>query len=186
MHYQNIHIKTAATGLVQVAEHHKSLLSEFSPYLGVICEPSLRLYVPMSSHSPGWGLAEIEEQLRIIRTPEELANPTSPCRANCYTLLAIICSTIYELCSKACCDNGNVLSEDSEVAVLPGVLYDGGGGRRLKDWARIAGTCLTMGHQASLTQWNALLFEMFLGKDTQSGSLFTTSRNNYINHQNPY
>ena len=185
MHHQNIHIDIAATGLDEVAEHHKNLLSEFSPHLGVICEPSLRHFVPMSFHSPGWGLAEIKEQLRIIRTPEELADPKSPCRANCYTLLAIICGAIYGLCSKACFDNGKVLSEDSEVAFIPGVLYDGGC-RRLKEWARIVGTSLMLGHQASLTQWNDLLFEMFLGKDTQSGSLLTTARNNYINQQNPY
>ena len=151
MHHQNIHIEIAASGLNELAEHHKTLLSEFSPHLGAICEPSLRHCVPMSSHSPGWGLTEIKEQLRIIRMPEELANPKSPCRANCYTLLAIICGAIYALCSKACFDNVNVLSEDSEVAFIPGVLYDGGG-RQLQEWARIVGTSLMLGHHASLTQ----------------------------------
>jgi len=182
---QTIHIEIAATDHDEVADHHKNLLSEFSPNLGSVCGPSLRHFVPMSSHSPGWGLVELKEQMRIIRTPNELANPASPCRANCYVLYAIVCGAIYGLCSNACYDNGDVLSEDSEVAFIPDILYDGAG-VRFKKWAEIVGMSLMIGHHTSLSQWNDLLFEMFLGKDTQSGSLLSTARNNYINQQNPY
>ena len=42
------------------------------------------------------------------------------------------------------------------------------------------------GYHTSLNQWNTLLFEMFLGKDTQTGSWGNTAGNKYINRQNPY
>ena len=185
MNNQNIHIETAATSLEEVTEHHKNLLSEFHPNLGSICGPSLRHFVPMSSHSPGWALAELKEQMRILKTPDELADPGCPCRGNCYVLYAIVCGAMYGLCSSACFDNGNVLSEDSEVAFIPDLFYESGGAR-LKRWAQVVGGSLMMGHQISLCQWIDLLFEMFLGKDTQSGARTNTVGNDYIRSQNPF
>lgn len=182
---QTVNITITATDLDEVADHHKNLLSEFSPLLGSICGPSLRHFVPMSSRSPGWGLAELKEQMRILRTPSELTNPATPCRANCYVLYAIVCGAIYGLCSNACYDNGKVLSEDSEIAFIPNALYDGAG-VRLKRWANIVGISLMMHHQTALSDWNDLLFEMFLGKDTQSGSLKSPSSVKHINQQNPW
>ena len=139
----------------------------------------------MDSKSPGWSLAELKEQMRILKKPGELENLKSPCRKNCYILYAIICGALYGLCSNACYDDGSVLGDDSEVAFIPDVLYEGGG-RRLKHWAQIVGCSLMPGYNTSRNQWNDLLFEMFLGKDTQTGSLITTAGNKYIDRQTPY
>ena len=182
---QNIHIDIAESELDGVSEHHKNLTLDFSPHIHKICGPSLRHFVPMDPKSPGWSLAELKEQMRILKTPEELENPKSPCRNNCYILYSIICGALYGLCSNACYDNGSVLGDDSEVAFIPDILYERGG-KRLKHWAQIVGCSLMIGHHTSLNQWNDLLFEMFLGKDTQTGSLITTGGNNYISRQNPY
>lgn len=126
---QNIHIDIAGSELDDVSEHHKNLTLNFSPHIHRICGPSLRHFVPMDSKSPGWSLAELKEQMRILKTPEELENPKSPCRNNCYILYAIICGALYGLCSNACYDNGSVLSDDSEVAFIPDVSH---GVKRLK------------------------------------------------------
>ena len=182
---QNIHIDIAESELDGISEHHKNLTLDFSPQIHRICGPSLRHFVPMDSKSPGWSLAELKEQMRILKKPEELENPKSPCRNNCYILYAIICGALYGLCSNACYDNGRVLGDDSEVAFIPDVLYEGSC-TRLKHWAHIVGCSLMIGYHTSLNQWNDLLFEMFLGKDTQTGSLVTTAGNKYINRQNPY
>ena len=123
--------------------------------------------------------------MRILKTREEYENPKSPCRNNCYILYAIICGALYGLCSKAFYDNGRVLGDDSEVAFIPDVLYEGSC-NRLKHWARIVGRSLMMGHHTSLNQWNDLLFEMFLGKDTQSSSVITTAGNKHINRLDSY
>lgn len=179
---QDIHLEIAESELDGISEHHKSLISEFSPELGRICGPAMRQFVPMSSHSPGWNLSELREQMRVLRTEQELYLPRSPCRGNCYVLYAIVCGALYGLCSNACYDNGNVLSEDSEVAFIPDILYESGG-KRLREWARIVGHSLRS-HQA-FSQWRDLLFEMFLGKDTESGTS-KSSQSKYTNQQNPY
>lgn len=181
----NIRIEVAESELETIASYHKDLMSEFSPHLVSLCGPSLRHYGPMSPHSQGWGLAELKEQRRILKTPDELENPGSPCRGNCYVLYAIVCGAIYGLCSNACYENGNILGEDSEIAFIPDVLYDGAGAR-LKWWARTVGNSLMMGYQTPLSQWNDLLFEMFLGKETLSSASLSTARKSYTNQQNPY
>ena len=177
---QSIHIDIAESELDGVSDHHKNLTMDFSPQIHRICGPSLKHFVPMDSKSPGWSLAELTEQMRILRTPEELENPKSPCRNNCYILYAIICGALYGLCSNVCYDSGSLLGDDSEVAFMPDILYERGG-KRLKDWAQTVGCSLMTGYHTSLNQWNTLLFEMFLGKDTQ-----TNAGNKYINRQNPY
>ena len=180
--YQSIHINIAESELDGVSEHHKNLTLDFSPHIHRICGPSLRHFVPMDPKSPGWRLAELKEQMRILRTREELENPKSPCRNNCYILYAIVCGAFYGLCSNACYDNGSVLGDDSEVAFIPDLLYEHGD-KRLKHWAQIVGSSLMTGHHTSLNQWNDLLFQMFLGKDTQSGSSRITTGNRYISRQ---
>ena len=184
MSQSNIHIEVAEPDTEAITSYHKDLLSEFSPYLVNLCGRSLRHYGPMSSNSQGWGLAELKEQMYLLKTPKELENPTAPSRWNCYVIYAIVCGALYGLCSNACYENGELLDEDSEIVFTPDVLYDGAG-THLKWWARTVGHSLMTGHQTPLTQWNDLLFEMFLVKKTQSTSLSTVG-NNYINQQNPY
>ena len=185
MHNQMIEIEVADSQLVGVSEYHKSLVSDFSPELERICGPAMRHFLPMSPHSPGWNLPELREQMHTLRAEEELLGSRSPCRDNCYVLYAIICGAIYGLCSNTCFDNGNVLTEDSEIAFIPDILYEDGG-EILMRWARTVGHSLR-GRSVGLAQWNDLLFEMFLGKDTESGSLVMgSSKKSYINQQNPY
>ncbi len=184
MFHQNIQIEIADSELLGVSEHHKSLISDFSPVLERICGPAMRQFIPMSPHSPGWNLSELREQMRTLRAEKELLDTRSPCKDNCYVLYAIVCGAIYGLCSKTCVDSGDALNEDSEIAFIPDVLYEGGG-ERLRSWARTVGHSLS-GHNAALEQWNDLLFEMFLGKDTESGSLTASSKKSYIGQQNPY
>lgn len=181
---RSVQIEIAEPELMGVSEHHKSLISDFSPELERICGPAMRLYIPMSSHSPGWNPSELKEQMRTLRAEDELLSTTSPCRGNCYVLYAIVCGAIYGLCSNTCYDSGEILDEDSELAFIPDVLYEGGG-ERLRSWARTVGYSLR-GYNVALEQWSDLLFEMFLGKDTESGSLTVASKKNYINQQNPY
>ncbi|CAF9909591.1 MAG: hypothetical protein HETSPECPRED_009469 [Heterodermia speciosa] len=179
---KHIHIDIAESELDGVSEHHKNLTLDFSPQIHRICGPSLRHFVPMDSKSPGWSLAELNEQMRILKTSEELENPRSPSRNNCYILLSIICGALYGFCSNACYDNGDVLGDDSEVAFLPEILYERGG-KRLKRWAHVVGSSLMIGYHTPLNEWNDLLFEMFLGKDTQTDSLISTAGNKYVNRQ---
>ena len=80
---QSIHIDIAESELDGVSDHHKNLTMDFSPQIHRICGPSLKHFVPMDSKSPGWSLAELKEQMRLLRTSEELENPKSPCRNNC-------------------------------------------------------------------------------------------------------
>ena len=184
MFHQNVQIEIPDSELVGVSEHHKSLISDFSPVLERICGPAMRQFIPMSPHSPGWNLSELREQMGTLRAEKELLRTRSPGKDSCYVLYAIVCGAIYGLCSKTCFDSGDALNEDSEIAFIPDVLYEGGG-ERLRSWARTVGHSLS-GHNAALAQWNDLLFEMFLGKDTESGSLTASSKKSYIGQQNPY
>ena len=181
---QSIQIEIEPSEVESVPEHHKLLISDFSPELERICGAAIRHFIPMLPHSPGWNISEIKEHMRVLRTEEERFLPRPPCRGNCYVLYAIVAGAIYGLCSNAYFDNGDSLSEDSEVAFIPDIIYENAG-QRLGRWARTLGHSLR-GHHVALQQWSELLFEIFLGKDTESGSLVASSRNIYINQQNPY
>ncbi|KAI4250505.1 MAG: hypothetical protein L6R40_000104 [Gallowayella cf. fulva] len=185
---QSIKIEIQEDGDMGVPEHQKSLMSDFSPEFDRICRTVMRHYISMSPSSPGWDPYEIKEQMRTLREDEGCAGAKSPCKDSCYILYAIVCGAVYGLCSNACLDNGNVLSEDSEVAFAPDLLFQDGG-RKLKEWAHIIGHCMTR-NQVPLTTWSDLLFEVFLGKeDTSSASLKSMnapSSTNYSNRQNPH
>ncbi|KAL8801633.1 MAG: hypothetical protein Q9182_004318 [Xanthomendoza sp. 2 TL-2023] len=186
MEHQNIKIDIEVMEDVGLPEHHKTLISDFSPELGRVCGTIMRHYVPMSPTSPGWNISEVRDQMRKLGTDEEYH--TGPaCSSNCYILCAIVCGAVYGLCSNTCFDNGEVLSEDSEVAFVPDLLANNGG-RKLKEWAAIVGHCIRR-HQIPLRTWSDLLFELFLGKDTESSilkSMNAPSNREYANSQNPY
>ncbi|MCJ1247703.1 hypothetical protein MMC30_004918 [Trapelia coarctata] len=181
---QNVKIEITDSELVGVSEHHKALLSEFSPHLLRICGPAMCQFVPMSSRTLGWSLSELKEQMRILRTEEERFRMTSPCRGNCYVLFAIVLGAIYGLCSNACFDGGDTLSEDSEVAFIPDIIYDHQG-QRLKSWARTVGNGLNR-PEIPFSEWSDLLFELFLGKETNSLASALPSKSTYTNQQDPY
>ena len=186
MYRQNIQIEIAEPELVGVSEHHKSLISDFSPELERICGPAMRQFVPMSTRAPDWSPSELREQMRTLRVEDDLhrISVISPSRGNCYVLYAIVCGAIYGLCSNACYDGGNVLNEDSEVAFTPNILYEDGG-EKLRGWAHTVGYSLR-GHHTPLDRWSDLLFEMFLGMDTESSCLTSSLKKTYVNQQNPY
>lgn len=186
MSNQRIRVEVVGSDLDGISEHHKNLMSMFATPIERICGPALRQFVPMIPDSPGWDLTELQEQRRILKTQDELHNPQAPCRRNCYVLHAIVCGALYGLCSNACYSDGTPLTEDSEIAFMPDLLYKGGGAKMI-EWARTVGHAL-LGHHIALGQWNDLLFEMFLGKETQSGSLanlMSSSRSNFMNQLNP-
>lgn len=66
MYQRNVQIEITDPELMGVSEHYKSLISEFSPELERVCGPAMRLYIPPSSHSPGWNLSELNEQMRTL------------------------------------------------------------------------------------------------------------------------
>jgi hypothetical protein len=174
-----VQIEVAGRESDGVFEHHKSLLSEFSPHLHRICGPAMRHFVPMSSRSPEWDPSELVERLRILRTQDELFEVNDTVRDNCYVLVAIILGTIYGFCSKACFEDGRTVDENSEIAFSPDVIYSGGG-ERLKRWASYIGyTLTTQGCDCDL--WTELLFELFLAHPKMG-----QQPTNYVNQQNPH
>ena len=184
---QNIKIEIQECDSVGVPEHQKSLISNFSPELDRICATAMRHFIPMSPSSPGWDPSELREQMNTLREEEELSRNEAICRGNCYVLYAIVCGAIYGLCSNACFDNGDILGEDSEVAFVPDLLFQNGGGR-IREWARTVGHAIRS-HSVSLATWSDLLFELFLGKSGESStlnSMAASSTTKYMNQQNPY
>ncbi|KAL8911213.1 MAG: hypothetical protein Q9172_007709 [Xanthocarpia lactea] len=183
---KNVKIEIKETERAVVPEFHKSLLSKFSPELHRICGTVMRLYVPVSSSSPGWNLIEIEEQMTMLGLEDQPAHTRSHCRDSCYILYAIVYGAIYGLCSNACFDSGSVLGEDSEVVFTPDLLFQEGGGK-IKQEARTVGFALQRG-EVDLSTWQDLLFELFLGKDTDSHrvtSQHAPSMTDYLKGQNP-
>lgn len=79
MYRRNVQIEIADPELMGVSEHYKSLISDFSPELERVCGPAVRLYIPPSSHSPGWNLSELKEQMRSLRAEGKLLLTKSPC-----------------------------------------------------------------------------------------------------------
>jgi hypothetical protein len=165
LHLRNMQVKVDIAGheAEAVLEFHKSLLSEFSPLLYRICGPAMHQFIPNSPLNPGWNQRKIMDRIRILRSGEELfekheLEEQAVIRDNCYILLAIILGAIYGLCSQACIDDGKALSEDSEMAFIPDLVFQGGS--NLKRWAKSIGLALTgaLGYD----QWAYLLFELFL------------------------
>ncbi|KAL8639382.1 MAG: hypothetical protein Q9226_008875, partial [Calogaya cf. arnoldii] len=186
MYKQNIKIEIEMKEDVSLPEHHKILISEFSPGLDRICATVMHHYIPMSPSAPGWNISEIRDQMKSLGTEEEF-HTRSACSNSCYILYAIVCGAIYGLCSNACFDDGDVLSEYSEVAFAPDIL-SGNGGRKLKEWATIVGQGMKR-HQVFMNIWSDLLFELFLAKDTESSmlkSMNAPSSTEYANRQNPH
>ncbi|KAL8755967.1 MAG: hypothetical protein Q9199_003249 [Rusavskia elegans] len=184
---QNVKIDVEGDEDVGAPEHHKTLISDFSPGLDRICGMAMRHYIPMSPSTPGWNVSEIRDQMRTLGSEEESARTRSPCRDSCYILYAIVCGAIYGLCSNACFDNGDILCEDSEVAFAPNILFQNGG-RKVKERARIVGHCIKR-NQVPLQSWSDLLFELFLSKDAESSMLNSTNAptsTDYSNMQNPH
>lgn len=134
MEHQNVRLNTKEPEPAGASEHHKSLISEFSPNLDGICCMAMRHYIPMSSTSPGWSIAEIRTQLNSLGSTEQNCDP-------CYILIAIVSGAIYGLCSNVCLDNGEALSVDSEVAFTPDILSHGGA-MKIKEWASNVGFAL--------------------------------------------
>ncbi|KAL8722210.1 MAG: hypothetical protein Q9225_001255 [Loekoesia sp. 1 TL-2023] len=170
-----------------VPEHHKSLISEFSPELHRICGTAMRQYIPNSPLSPGWDLSEIRLHMDTLIGEEQSAHTTSPCRDSCYILYAIVCGAIHGLCSNVWLDSGHPLSEDSEVGFAPDVIFQNGG-KKLKEWATTVGHCIRQ-CQIPLDTWSDLMFEIFLGKDSESSafnSMNAPSTTVYMNMQNPH
>ena len=187
---QSISIEIESTIRGGIPEHQKSLMAEFSPQIEHICGTAVRHFLPLSPSSPGWNLSDIREQMNELRSEEDSCTGRSPCQNNCYILCAIVCGALYGLCSNMCFDSGNTIGEHSEVAFHPDLLYQNGG-RRLKEWAKIIGHAIRFDrhHQVPLSSWSDLLFELFLGKDTESTaitSITAPSSTKYMNKQNPY
>ena len=177
---QNVGLDTEEPQPAGVSEHHKSLISEFAPNLDGICSVAMRHFIPMSSSSPGWSIAEIRTQLNTLGSTEQNCY-------QCYILFAIVSGAIYGLCSNVCLDNGEALSEDSEVAFTPDILFHDGA-KKIKEWASNVGSALKR-NRIPLNRWSELLFEMFLGKETQSSaraSMNAASTTTYMNMQNPH
>lgn len=184
---QNVKIDVEANEDVAAPEHHKTLISEFSPDLVCICGTAMRHYIPMSPSTPGWKVSEIRDQMRTLGSEEDSARKRSPCRDSCYILYAIVCGAIYGLCSNVCLDNGDILGEDSEVAFAPNLLFQNGG-RKVKEWATVVGHAMKR-NQVPLASWSDLVFELFLSKDTESSmlkSMNAPSSTEYSNMQNPH
>ncbi|KAL8836808.1 MAG: hypothetical protein Q9170_002769 [Blastenia crenularia] len=170
-----------------IPEHHRSLISEFSPEIHRICGTAMRQYIPNSPLGAGWGLSDIRLHMHTLGEGEQSDCTRSPSRDSCYILYAIVCGAIYGLCSNVCFDNGHVLGEDSEVVFSPDLLFEKGG-KKVKEWATIIGQA-TKRSQVPLTTWNDLLFEIFLGKETETSSLSAMeapSTTVYMNMQNPH
>jgi hypothetical protein len=168
--FKGLYVRNMQVGVViegheseTILEHHKSLLSEFSPLLYRICGPAMYRFTPDSSQNSGWNPREIMDRIRILRSGSELfkrheLEKQAMIRDNCYVLLAIVLGTIYGLCSQACMDDGKALSEDSEIAFDPDAVFQGGS--NLRRWARAIG--LALAGNLGYDQWAALLFELFL------------------------
>ena len=119
---------------------------------------------------------------------DETSDKSYP-RDNAYILYTIVCGAIYGLCSNMCFDRGAILNEGSEIAFLPDLIYRSSG-RKVKMWARTLGSAIQRGHHARipLSAWNDLIFELFLGKDTETFMLMAMnapSNTTYMNSQNP-
>lgn len=109
-----------------IPDHHKSLISEFSPDLHRVCGTAMRRYMPNTPHSAGWDLSEIRHDLNKVADQEHQAFTRSSTRDSCYILYAIVCGAIYGLCNNVCFDGNQVLVEDSEIIFSPDILsYDG-------------------------------------------------------------
>jgi len=168
--FKGLYVRNMQVGVIlegqeseTVLEHHKSLLSEFSPLFYRICGPAMYQFIPDVPQNPGWNPREIMDRIRILRSANELferheLEKQALIKDNCYVLLAIILGTIYGLCSQACIDDGKALSEDSEIAFVPDAVFQGGS--NLKRWARAIG--LALAGNLGCDQWAALLFELFL------------------------
>ena len=186
---QEVRIVVGETDTIGIPEHQKALISDFSPQLEQVCAPAMRHFLPMSASSAGWCLSDIREQMKVLGHEDDLSDTSSFCRDNCYILYAIVCATIYGLCSKICFDKGAALSEDSEVAFSPEIMYRSAG-RKVKEWAKTVGHAIHGSQRSSvpLSAWSDLIFELFLGKDTETGmlaSMTTPSNTTYMNSQNP-
>lgn len=57
---QNVKIDVEVDEDVGAPEHHKTLISDFSPELDRICGMAMRHYIPMSPSTPGWNVSEIK------------------------------------------------------------------------------------------------------------------------------
>jgi hypothetical protein len=175
----NINIEVAGLESDEIFEHHKSIISEFSPHIYRICGPAMRHFVPLSSRTPGWDPKELMERLRNLRTQDELFEANDSTRDNCYVLVAILLGTIYGFCSKVCFEDGRTFDENSEIAFRPDIIYSGGA-ERLKRWALYIGHTLDPLGFFSDT-WTELILELFLAHPKVGHR-----PSNYVNRQNPY
>ena len=162
-------VKLVSQDWQTISSHHSSLLTSFSANLACICGPAMRQFVPMSSRATGWDPVKLGEQFnRLSGTLEEQTDLDEDIRDNCYILISIILGTLYGVCSRFCKDEGRQMSEDSEIAFKPDIVFSA----RLKYWATQIGLALKPG--VHLDQWMETVYEMYLGHDNPT-SLQSTS-----------
>lgn len=165
IHVDNFQIKIdmKISEPIPFLEHYRNFFSPFSPHIYLICADAMPHFGPTHNEWFGWDSTNFNELLKEIRMDDDDDRGS---RRHLYQLIAIMLGAIYGVCSGACFADGTFLSDHSEIAFNPDLLYKDGCAA-LRRWATALGRALEGG--LDYTEWTLLLFELFAGATGPTG-----------------
>ncbi|KAI0427513.1 hypothetical protein F5Y09DRAFT_344621 [Xylaria sp. FL1042] len=151
-----LEIKNKETMITPFLDRYKTIFAPFSPHIYPICLQAMNHFGPNGVAAwSEWDFSDHQTLFRRIRTEKP-----SQIMRNFYTTIAIVLGAMYGVCSRACLDGGGPLRPDSEILFNPDRLYQDDC-KLIRDWAASIGQALQ--GRLSFSEWNAMLFEMFVG-----------------------
>ncbi|KAL5001767.1 hypothetical protein BDV10DRAFT_181930 [Aspergillus recurvatus] len=112
----------AREGMEIIRDHHKHLISIWSPHLARILRPAMELFIPASGRDPSWSQTEIMAYLEHQRNGDLAAAEDSEVGGNVLRLSAIILGSVYGACFQSITP---MAAADGQEAGLPSLALGG-------------------------------------------------------------